>query len=97
GEAMEALQIDQLAGLLALRDGDSKHGLALLREAAEAEAALPFQFGPPVPVKPTYELLGQALAELGKRPEAADAFRQPVDRTPGRTLSVAGLGATRAE
>jgi len=94
GEAMEALQIDQLEGLLALRDGDSEEGLALLRESAEAEAALPFQFGPPVPVKPTYELLGEALAELGMRNEAADAFRRAVDRTPGRSLSVAGLEST---
>jgi tetratricopeptide (TPR) repeat protein len=96
-DPMAALQVDQLAGLLALRDGNTDQGLALLRSAAEAEAALPFQFGPPVPVKPTYELLGEALASLGDREAAAEAFRQAVKRTPGRTLAVSGLEATSGE
>ena len=96
-DPMAALQVDQLAGLLALRDGETEKGVALLRGAAETEAALPFQFGPPVPVKPTWELLGEALARVGDQEAAADAFRQAVNRTPGRTLSVAGLEATRGD
>ena len=97
GDPMAALQVEQLAGLLALREGRSEEGLGLLRRAAEAEAELPFQFGPPVPVKPTHELLGEALAELGRTEEAAAAFRAAVKRTPGRTLAVEGLEAARAE
>jgi cytochrome c-type biogenesis protein CcmH/NrfG len=50
-----------------------------------------------VPVKPTWELLGEALASLGDSEAAADAYRQAVQRTPGRTLAVAGLEATRGE
>jgi tetratricopeptide (TPR) repeat protein len=91
GDPMAALQIDQLSGRLLSKAGRSEEGLALLRQAAEAEAALPFQFGPPVPVKPTWELLGEELAKAGRTEEAAESFRTAVNRTPGRTLSVRGL------
>ena len=90
-----ALQIDQLAGLVALHEGRTDEGLALLRRAAEAEDALPLEFGPPHPVKPTYELLGEVLADLGKRHEAMEAFRRAVERTPGRTLARGGLEPVR--
>lgn len=91
-----ALQIDQLAGLLALREGRTEEGLAFLRRAVEAEEALPFEFGPPRPVKPTHELLGEALMDLGNEEEAVTAFRRAVERTPGRTLAVEGLDEVRA-
>ena len=96
-DPMAALQIDQLAGLLALGDGRAGEGLAQLRQAAEAEAELPFMFGPPVAVKPSHELLGEALAEAGRRDEAAAAFREALERTPGRRLAVDGLEAVEGE
>ena len=90
-----ALQIDQLAGLVAIHDGNTEEGVALLRKAAEAEDALPLEFGPPQPVKPTYELLGEALLESGHRDEAAAAFRRAAERTPGRALAEKGLEKAR--
>ena len=90
-----AFQIDQLAGLLAVREGKTEEGLALLKRAAEAEDALPLEYGPPEPVTPAYELLGKTLHELGREEEAEAAFRRAVERTPGRLLPVDGLAEVR--
>jgi len=70
--------------------------LSLLRQAAAAEAALPVEFGPPALAKPSAELLGDELLALGRKAEAAEAYRQVLAVAPGRRLSLAGLAsATR--
>jgi tetratricopeptide (TPR) repeat protein len=89
-----ALQMQELRGLLAIHDGQTDEGLADLRAAADAEDALPFEFGPPAVLKPTHELLGEALLALGRRAEAAVLFRRAAERTPGRRLVLAGLTLT---
>ena len=76
-----------------LAQGQTDEGLQLLRKAAEAEAALPPPFGPPALQKPSYELLGDELLALGRKEEAAAAYRQALAAAPGRRLSVAGLAA----
>lgn len=86
-----AFQIDQVAGLVAIREGKVDEGLSLLRRAAETEGELPFEYGPPEPVQPGYELLGKELLELGRGEEAEAAFRRAVERTPGRLRAVRGL------
>ena len=68
-----------------------KRGLSILREVAETEDSLPFEFGPPRVLKPTFELLGEELLALGHVVEARDAFQRAVERNPARTLSVQGL------
>ena len=55
----------QLRALLLLEDGKRADGLALLREAAAMEDAIPVEFGPPDIVKPTHELLGEVLLAFG--------------------------------
>ena len=42
-------------------------GSALLRQAAEAEDKMPFDYGPPLPAKPSRELLGEALLKRAVR------------------------------
>jgi tetratricopeptide (TPR) repeat protein len=76
-----------------LAQGHSDEGLTLLRKAAEAEVALPPPFGPPALQKPSYEMLGDELLALGRKAEAADAYRQALAAAPGRRLSLAGLRA----
>src|SRR5690606_27087197 len=71
-------------------------GVALLREAAAAEEAMPFEFGPPAVVKPAPELLGEVLLELGRPAEARDAFARSLARAPGRALSLLGLARAAA-
>lgn len=81
----------QARGRIALREGAAERAVELLREAADREAEMPFQFGPPAVAKPSHELLGEVLLELGRAEEAADAFRAALDRAPRRTSSLAGL------
>ena len=89
----ESLQIDQLAGLLAIQHGKIEEGVILLHQAADAEDALPLEFGPPELVKPSHEVLGKALVDLGRMEEASTAFRRAMERTPRRTQAVNGLPA----
>ncbi|MBK5298624.1 MAG: hypothetical protein JJE40_15835 [Vicinamibacteria bacterium] len=81
----------QLAGVIALARGEKDRAMALLQQAVEAEARMPYDYGPPFPAKPANELLGEALLSAGRRGEAADAFRAALKRAPGRRLSVRGL------
>ena len=64
-------------------------------EVAAAEAAAPFEFGPPSVAKPSAELLGDVLLKMGKPAEAAEAYRAALARAPGRTLSLRGLMAAQ--
>jgi tetratricopeptide (TPR) repeat protein len=77
----------------ALANGQADEGLGLLRKAAEAEVALPPPFGPPALQKPSYEMLGDELLAIGRKAEAADAYRRALAAAPGRRLSLAGLNA----
>ena len=77
----------------ALANGRADEGLGLLRKAAEAEVALPPPFGPPALQKPSYEMLGDELLAIGRKAEAADAYRRALAAAPGRRLSLAGLNA----
>jgi tetratricopeptide (TPR) repeat protein len=79
-------------------EGRSHEAVALLREAAALEDAMAYEFGPPVIVKPTHELLGETLLSLDRPAEAQHAFERSLQRTPGRTLSLLGLAraASRA-
>ncbi len=85
------LHAEELRGLLAIAAGKTDEGLGLLRAAAAAEDASPFEYGPPVVVKPTFELLGEELQRLGRTSEAHAAFARASERTPGRTLVTRAL------
>jgi tetratricopeptide (TPR) repeat protein len=86
-----AVTTQQLTAIIALARGDQVRGLGLLADAAKAEDAMPYEFGPPFPVKPTRELWGEALLAAGQPREAATQFRAVLTRTPGRALALEGL------
>jgi tetratricopeptide (TPR) repeat protein len=88
--------VAQGEAVAALAQGRTDEGIDLLRKAAEAEAALPPPFGPPALQKPSYELLGDELLALGRKAEAAAAYRAALAAAPNRRLSVAGLKAATA-
>jgi tetratricopeptide (TPR) repeat protein len=91
------IQILELEALLALEEGRSDEAVPLLREAAELEASLPMEFGPPASLKPPHELLGETLLELGRPEEAVAAFEGSLALAPRRTPSLRGLAeAARA-
>lgn len=88
--------VAQSAALSALAEGRTEEGLVMLRAAAEAERALPVEFGPPALPKPSSELLADHLLKLGRKDEAAAAYRATLAAAPGRRRAVAGLAAATA-
>jgi tetratricopeptide (TPR) repeat protein len=88
--------IAQGEAVVALAHGKTEQGLGLLRAAAEAEAALPLPFGPPVLAKPGFEMLGDEYLALGRKSDAAAAYRRSLEDFPGRRLSVEGLARAAA-
>ena len=89
---------DQLAALLLLDAGQTDEALAMLEQAAAAEDAMSFDFGPPSPVKPAHELYGDVLLGLERPADAQAQFALALERTPKRVLALLGLAraATQA-
>lgn len=91
GRASTDLVVRQIAALEMIRDGKTDAGIAELRKVAEAEGAMPLEFGPPAIQKPSSELLGDELLALGRNEDAEKAYQSALTRAPGRTLSLQGL------
>ncbi|SMO83355.1 tetratricopeptide repeat protein [Gracilimonas mengyeensis] len=89
-EVEKDIQVKQLQGLIALEEGNHQEGMKLLQEAVATELSLPIDFGPPVIVKPSLELLGDVLLEQKNYQQALDVYEQQLERTPKRKLSIAG-------
>ena len=68
------IRIKQIEGLIKIEQNETEAGIALLKEAVSAETDLPVDFGPPTIVKPSHELLGDVLSDLGRYDEALDAY-----------------------
>jgi tetratricopeptide (TPR) repeat protein len=83
-----------LEALLHMDAGDGDGALEAARGAAEYEAALPVDFGPPMAFKPARELEGDVLVELGRPDEAMTAYGLALSRTPNRMQAL--LGYARA-
>jgi hypothetical protein len=81
----------QLEAALLFAEGRREEGLVLARQAAVVESTLAFEFGPPVPVKPVNEQVGEMLMDLRRPKEAMEAFALSLTRTPKRALSLLGL------
>jgi tetratricopeptide (TPR) repeat protein len=81
----------QLEAILLFSEGRREEALVLARQAAVVEAGLPFEFGPPVPVKPVNEQVGEMLMDLRRPKEAIEAFELSLKRNPKRALSLLGL------
>jgi tetratricopeptide (TPR) repeat protein len=65
--------------------------LERVRRAAARMDGLAFDFGPPVPVKPPHELLGELLLAADEPAKAADAFARSLELAPLRAQSLLGL------
>jgi hypothetical protein len=81
----------QLRGLIDVAAGNEDRGMEQLREALTLEQSLPFEFGPPLVVVPSGELLGEVLLTRGEARAAADAFQATLAVAPGRSASLLGL------
>lgn len=85
------IQAKQLEGLILVKQGYMENGLALLEEAVAEEAKLPVAFGPPTIVKPSLELMGDVLMDIGSYEEAISYYEKQLERTPDRRRSLMGL------
>jgi tetratricopeptide (TPR) repeat protein len=81
----------ELAGVVHLANGDTAGGLSLLRQATAIEDTLPMEFGPPLIVKPSHELLGEILLNLNQPGEAKREFERALALAPRRLRSIQGL------
>ena len=81
----------QLKAALLKHEGNHDEALKLVVKAAEMENKLPLAYGPPFPVKPAYEMLGEYYLESGQARKAQEAFQSALARAPKRALSLLGL------
>ncbi len=70
--------------------GDREGALHAAKNAADYEASLPVEYGPPTAFKPARELEGEILLDLGRGQDAMTVFEIALARTPNRILSLAG-------
>ncbi len=75
---------------------DPEAALVELEAAAKLEASLPFEFGPPVTIKPPRELKGELLLGLDRPAEALAEFQLAAARTPRRVQVLLGIARAAA-
>jgi tetratricopeptide (TPR) repeat protein len=85
-----------VVGLSAFRRGDKQSGLEIVEKAAARYESVPFDYGPPVPVKPPHELAGEMLLQLGQPGAARTYFERSLRLAPRRTESLLGLAKAAA-
>ena len=87
----DAILEKELTALVRFADGKRDQAVALMREATAHEDSMPLEFGPPVVLKPTHELLGEMLLEMGRAKEAHAEFTRALQLAPKRARSLLGL------
>jgi tetratricopeptide (TPR) repeat protein len=97
GASADAVMKKELEALLAVSGGKLEQGLALAKEAAAAEDAMTFDFGPPAVAKPAHELSGEMLLSAGKAADARGEFERSLSGAPNRALSLLGLARAAAK
>ncbi len=84
----------ELAAAIALERGQKDQAVTLLKEAVVIEESMRPPNGAADPVKPSHELLGEVLLQLGRPADATAAFDASLLRMPNRARSL--LGSARA-
>jgi len=82
----------ELKALLKLSEGARDEAIALMRQATAREDAMPVDFGPPTLLKPSHELFGEILLQIGRPKEAQAEFRHALTLAPKRARALLGLG-----
>ena len=86
-----AVLAKELEAKIAAASGDAAGAARLASEAAAAEDAMTFDFGPPPVVKPAHELAGEILLAASRPADARREFDASLAHAPGRSLSLLGL------
>ena len=90
-----AVEEKELQAAMAVAQGDGDTAERFLIEATTLEADLNAPSGPPLPMKPAFEMYGEFLSAHGRLEEAAAQFKKALERTPNRTKSLQGMELTR--
>ncbi|MEJ2343086.1 MAG: type I DNA topoisomerase [Gemmatimonadales bacterium] len=80
-----------LNAMLLADAGELDAAINAARRAADYEASLPIDFGPPIALKPARELEGELHLEHGQAAEAMSAFQRQLGRTPNRIVALGGF------
>jgi len=91
-----AIMEKEVGAAIASAQKDTATAERLLKEATVIELTLDAPSGPTEPIKPSFELYGDLLSELGRRSEAAAQYQASLLRTPNRRAAVIGLSKTAA-
>src|SRR5258705_13274085 len=83
--------LGEVGAAVALAQKDTATAERLLKEATVIELTLDAPSGPPEPIKPSFELYGDLLSELGRGQEAAAQYQQSLQRMPNRRAAIQGL------
>ena len=89
-----AIMEKEVGALIASAQKNNADAERLLKEAVALEQTLDAPSGPPEPIKPSFELYGDLLSDLGRGPEAAAQYQQSLLRMPNRRAAVQGLAKT---
>jgi tetratricopeptide (TPR) repeat protein len=87
----DALIAAELSAVVSAAGDGIQDAMAQARQAAATYDTMPFDFGPPVTVKPPDELLGELLLREKRYPDARKAFETSLIRAPRRVESLVGL------
>jgi tetratricopeptide (TPR) repeat protein len=68
-----------------------QQAIRLLRRATVLEDKVSFGYGPPIPIKPTFEMLAELLMQCGQFKEAYEQYVITLNRLPNRIQAVNGL------
>ena len=86
-----AIMEKEVAAALAVAQKDTATAETLLKEATALELTLDAPSGPPEPIKPSFELYGELLNDLGRTQDAAAQFQASLLRMPNRRAAIQGL------
>jgi tetratricopeptide (TPR) repeat protein len=87
----------EVAAAVASAQKDPASAERLLKEATAIELTLDAPSGPPEPIKPSFELYGDLLSDLGRTQEATAQYQQSLQRMPNRRAAMQGLDKTPAK
>jgi tetratricopeptide (TPR) repeat protein len=86
-----AIMEKEVGAAIAVMQKDGAAAEKLLKEATAIELTLDAPSGPPEPIKPSFELYGELLADQGRMKDAQAQFDQSLSRMPNRRAALQGL------
>jgi tetratricopeptide (TPR) repeat protein len=101
GDAYRAKTIqilrNEVAAAASLARGRIEQAVEHAQAAADVELSMSAPSGPPDPIKPALELLGETLLAANRPEDALRAFERALQRTPNRTPALLGLARAAAK